>query len=153
MSKPNIEALVESGDTTTAIIELDNYVSQLCEYGERLDELSAPQRVFFLNQNFEREVNNGGFHQFFFNSSGDNAEETIGALEVIGANKNAELLRQAIARFPDGKVLKQLDERQVLMLNIFDGVAFNDLDEKFFAYEEPLTDLNFNWIRKNADGF
>ena len=153
MNKPDIQALVDSGDATTAVIELDDYVSQLCEFGERMDELSVPQRVFYLNQNLEREVNNGGFHQFFFNLSGDNAEETIGTLEAIGAHKTAELLRQAIAAFPDAKVPKDPDERQVSMLNAFRDGAFNDLDEKFFAYEDPMTDLNFDWIRKNAEAF
>ena len=36
----------------------------------------------------EDEVNNGGFHQFFYNNAGDNTEETIQALEAIGATRN-----------------------------------------------------------------
>ena len=153
MNKPNIQELIDSGDATTAVIELDNYLSHLSEYGERLDNLSAPQRVFYLNQNLEREVNNGGFHQFFFNSSGDHADETVGALEAIGALKTAELLRGAIGKFPDGKVPKDQDERQVLMLDTLPNSIFGDVDEKFFAYEDPLTDLNFEWIRKNVGEF
>lgn len=153
MNKPDIKKLIDSGDATSTVIKLDNYVSLLSEYGERMDNLTGPQRVFYLNQNLEREVNNGGFHQFFFNSSGDNADETVAALESVGAHNAAELLRQAIAKFPGGKVSGDQDERQVLMVDLFSDGAFEDLDGKFFAYEDPLTDLNFEWISKNAADF
>ena len=156
MNKPNIQSLLASGDATSTVIEMDNYVSALCDYGERLEKLSAAQRVFHLNQNFEREVNNGGFEQFFFNSSGDNADETVSSLEAIGAFKTAELLRHAIARFPDGKVPADSDERQVLMVNTWpegSSTTFGEFDERFYAYEDPLTDLNFDWIRSNAGDF
>lgn len=153
MTRPDVQAFIDSGDATTTVIELDNYILQLCEYGDRLGDLSAPQRVFYLNQSLEREVNNGGFHQFFFNSSGDNAGETIGSLEAIGAEKTAELLRQAMMVFPDGKVPRDPDERQVLMVENISAGAFSELDEMFFAYEDPLTDLNFEWVRKNAAEF
>ncbi len=48
---------------------------------------------------FEDEVNNGGFHQFFNNSSGDNTAETIVALEKIGATAMADILKRAASRF------------------------------------------------------
>lgn len=145
--------MVDSGDATTTVIEVDNYVSQLCEYGERMEDLSAPQKVFYLNQNLEREVNNGGFHQFFFNSSGDHSDETVGALEAIGAMKTADLLRSSIAKFPGGTVPRDQDDRQVLMIDTLSNGVFEELDERFFAYEDPLTDLNFEWIRNNAGEF
>ena len=43
------------------------------------------ERVFVLVENVEREVNNGGFDQFFDNSSGDNAHESHQALLTMGA--------------------------------------------------------------------
>ena len=153
MTKQDIQNLIDSGDATSTVIELDNLISQLCEYGERMESLSPAQRVFYLNQSLEREVNNGGFHQFFFNSSGDNADQTVDSLESIGALKTAELLRQAISKFPGGKVPADADERQVLMIDTLSNEAFQDLDGKFFAYEDPLTDLNFEWIKKNAGEF
>ena len=153
MTKPNVQALIDSGDATTTVIELDNYISQLCEYGEQLGKLTAPQKVFYLNQNLEREGNNGGLHQFFFKSSGDHADETVRALEAIGASKTAGLLREAIEKFPNGKVPEDQDKRQVLMIDTMPNDIFEELDERFFAYEDPLTDLNFNWIRENAEAF
>jgi hypothetical protein len=40
-----------------------------------------------LVSNLEAEINNGGFDQYFFNSTGDRTAETIRALELIGAKK------------------------------------------------------------------
>jgi uncharacterized protein DUF4375 len=36
-------------------------------------DLSTPERVFLLIWEFESEVNNGGFYQYFHNSSGAGA--------------------------------------------------------------------------------
>lgn len=69
----NIDDLLHMENTNAAIIELDNHISELCNYGENLENLNDPQKNFFLNQNFEREINNGGFSQFYYNSSGDYA--------------------------------------------------------------------------------
>ncbi len=61
-----------------------------------MDKLTASQKTFYLNQNIEREINNGGFHQYFINYSGDFAQETIESLEKIGATKTATILSNAI---------------------------------------------------------
>ena len=61
MVKPVIEELLKAEDTNNSIIELDNYICELCQWGEDVNQLTDPQKIFFFNQNLEREVNNGGF--------------------------------------------------------------------------------------------
>lgn len=63
-------------------------------------------------------MNNGGFSQFFFNSSGDFSHETLDALKVIKAERTAILLEKAIAEFPNAKVPKDTAERRELMEKI-----------------------------------
>lgn len=152
---PDLESLLASENTTETIIELDTFISQLCDYGDSIDNLSPGQLTFHLNQNLEREVNNGGFDQFFFNSSGDRAHETVDALETIGAKKTADLLREAIDAFPDSRVPKDREERGGLMLNDVspESDRWHELDQRFYAYEDPLTDLNLAFIRANVDEF
>jgi len=152
---PNLHALLGSDDTTTAIIELDNFIGQISDYGDAMDRLTRGQRTFFLNQNLEREVNNGGFDQFFVNSSGDFAHETIESLEAIGAAKTADILRQAIDAFPGSRVPKDREERITLVTETVspNSDRWRGLDERFFAYEDPLTDLNLAFIRANIDEF
>ena len=47
----------------SSIIEFDNYIGELCDYGNSIESLNESQKLFYLNQNLEREVNNGGFYQ------------------------------------------------------------------------------------------
>ena len=53
------------------------------------DGLSATEVLVFCTWDFVNEVDNGGFDQFFANSSGDRAEETLAALRAIGATSSA----------------------------------------------------------------
>jgi hypothetical protein len=48
----------------------------------------------------EGEVNNGGFHQFFYNSAGNETPEIIQALKKLKAHKVADVVRRAAAKFP-----------------------------------------------------
>jgi hypothetical protein len=100
-------------------------------------------RVRRLVNELEAEVNNGGFDQYFFNSSGDNASAAIEALEAIGARKTAEILRTACARFPGGMPPADRNARQALLLEVVspDSDAFEQVDEAFYAYEEDLSRL------------
>jgi hypothetical protein len=46
--------------------------------------MDRDETITFIDD-LEAEVNNGGFHQYFYNSAGDNTAEAIRALEEIGA--------------------------------------------------------------------
>jgi hypothetical protein len=90
----------------------------------------------------EGEVNNGGFHQFFYNSAGDSTAETIRALETIGAAAMAEIVRRAAAMFPGQMPPKDRFLRQdILLENYPNSAAFRELDEEFYRSPDDLTDL------------
>jgi hypothetical protein len=61
------------------------------------DSLQHGDRLFYLLNVLSGEVHNGGFDQFFSNSSGDHCAETIAALSEVGANESLRLLLQAKA--------------------------------------------------------
>lgn len=111
--------------------------------------------VIRLTEQLLAEVNNGGFDQYFFNSSGDNAEETIHALEIIGATKTAALLWQACLKFPGGMPPIDLSIRRRLMLESVspESNEFDQLDEEFYLYEEKIGELleQFKRINKYED--
>jgi hypothetical protein len=159
VSKPNvtlnIDELLRSNDLNHSIIEFDNYICGLCKWGDEIDKLTLPQKNFYYNQNLEREINNGGFHQYFSNSSGDFAHETIVSLRGIGAIKTATILQQAIDKFPDCKVPHDRDQRQNVLEQIEDSSAekFEELYQSFFKYEDDLNTMNIEYIRKHKDKF
>ena len=150
-----IEQLLSSEDEDFILSSLDEFICTLCQYGEDIDKLNEAQKLFFFNQNVERELNNGGFNQYFWNSSGDFANETIASLKAIGAEKTAALLQQAMDQFPDRKVPTNRDERNELQEQIQEQAdeVWNELDEKFYLYEENLNELNLAFIKMNKDSF
>ena len=102
----------------------------------------SPEETANLVREFEDEINNGGFHQFFNNSSGDNSAETAIALETIGAPATADIAKRAIARFPDGAVPRNRSEHLELVWRIFPTThEFDDLNTEFWAYPDDLSAL------------
>lgn len=62
-----------------------------------------PQKVFSALWTLMSEVGNGGFWQYFANSSAETAYFAVEALQIIGAHKTAEVTQLAInVAFPDG---------------------------------------------------
>jgi len=153
--KPDIDKLITSSDKNKSIIELDNYICSFCDYGNKVELLTESQKSFFYNQNVEREINNGGFIQFYLNSSGNFAHETVDSLKAIGANKTAEIVLKANNQFPDQIVPKNNILRQEV-LNKIDKKAneiWEELDQKFINYEEDLNSLNIEFIKNNKIEF
>jgi hypothetical protein len=152
---PNLDSLLSSDDVNGSIIELDNFIGELCDYGDDYNNLTEHQKLFYLNQNLEREINNGGFEQYFRNSNGDNAHETILSLKAIGAYKTSDILQQAIDQFPNKQVSKAREERIKTIEQIENAVneVWNKLDQNFFKYEDDLNALNISYVKKYKDFF
>lgn len=115
--------------------------------------LSRPEQVFVCIWELEKEVNNGGFDQFFFNLAGDIANETLGALEAIGAPYTADLVRRACGVFPGGNPPKDRNTRQDLLLAMGEGEdkALRELDRLFYEYKEHLSELLYAFVEKHRD--
>jgi len=151
----DIDELLTAENENNSIIALDDYICGLCIYGDDLSHLSEAQRNFYYIQELEREVNNGGFNQYFFNSAGDYAHETIIALNAIGANRTATILQQAIDEFPDQSVPKYRSERQhiLVQIEVQSDPVWEELDQQFFNYEDNLNSLNIQYIKANRNSF
>jgi hypothetical protein len=151
----NLEELLNSDDTNSSVIDLDNFIGELCNYGDNMEVLTEPQKNFYLNQNLEREINNGGFNQYFINSSGDFAHETVQSLKVIGANHTADILQKAIDQFPNKKVPKDRDERIETVEEIEETAieVWEELDQELFKYVDDLNTLNIEYVRRNKENF
>ena len=90
----------------------------------------------------EMEVNNGGFNQYFINSSGQNCYETLKALKKNGKVKTAKLLESAINlinpnHISEKEFVEKLQKREVEEL--YDekiSTELNKLDAEFYKLEE-----------------
>jgi len=140
-------------DPSDFVIALSQYIGEKCQYGEKMSVLSEPERVFYVGQLLEMEVNNGGFAQFFFNFSGDFANEIVSAFTKIGAVKTAEICKKAVSIY-DGEVPADRDEREDVFVDDEELEAIlEECDDAFFAYEEDLNALNYEYVMRNKMAF
>ena len=63
------------------------------EAGEKLTDVEL---IVLAIEAFDREVNNGGFSQFFYNSSVEYAPIIVNSLKAIGCDKLSELAQKSI---------------------------------------------------------
>jgi hypothetical protein len=118
-------------------------------------EQSFPQKVFSAIWAVESEVNNGGFSQYFLNSSSESASFVVTALETIGAPKTAQICDRAIATaYPAG--LPATRESISVMAAAFSGMTLQSLEpltQEFIAYPHDLTDLLFAYVSVHPEEF
>jgi hypothetical protein len=96
------------------------------------------QRMLYVLSSVEGEINNGGFHQLFWNSTGEWTEEAIGYADELGADRAAELLRRAAGLvFPDGVPT----DRAVRQAHL-DGVDPSTFDAVEDAWFDELVTLD-----------
>ena len=142
----------EISDKNKFIISMDTIICQKCADGENLDVLSHPEKVFYMVQRLETEVNNGGFSQYFYNTNLDCMNELILAFKEIKAEKTADICKKAIAVFGD-TFPKNRSERIADLDKMDSEDAFEKYDELFYEYEDDLLALNYEYIIQHKSDF
>lgn len=151
----SMDEIWEIEDVNSFIVELTDHVMQKCEYGDNTGSLSNPERIFFITQVCEMEVNNGGFAQFFFNSSGNLASELVSAFQEIGAPKTAEICGTALNAFGQELPFDWEERRELLDKLASDEIdrILSECDDAFYRYEEDLNALNYAYVLQNKADF
>ncbi|MBL0731210.1 DUF4375 domain-containing protein [Piscinibacter sp. HJYY11] len=121
---------------------LDKYIERGASFLLPLEALGVG--VWLL----EAEVNNGGFHQYYFNSHGALAEQTVEALDAIGAHETAAILSAAnmdVGELPlpdeEGDRIAKLDEISM-------SSRFSALETEFFEEREDRISLLAAYLRR-----
>jgi hypothetical protein len=92
----------------------------------------------------DAEVCNGGFHQFFFNSTGVLAPEAAEGYRAAGLAECADLVEAAIARFDEPYPRNRAARQAVLETLKRPGKKraewdpFGELDDRYFAARDRL---------------
>jgi hypothetical protein len=87
------------------------------------DSLLPEERDFIVLWWLEVEVFNGGFHQYFFNSSGDGAPEALAALDTLGASTAARILRDALAELGSDPYIRDTETRRAHLRSLESSIA------------------------------
>lgn len=150
-----LDHIWELTDPLEVIFALFDHVWEKSGHGADLSALSGAERVFYVTQTLEMEVNNGGFYQYFFNPDGEFAGELVAAYEALGAVKTAQICQRAIDAF-GGEVpadrLARLEWMEQLERTEFDEIL-NDCDMAYYEYEEDLLALTYAYVMAHRDEF
>ena len=150
--------------STEIALLLNNDAEKITRIGEIIGK-KIPEKDDFQNLNnfektfiyvdvLEHNVTNGGFIQFFFNSSGQFAHEVFHAYMEIKAEKTIDILTEAIHLFPEIPVPKNLRIRQEILMKKDSNIDLWDaLDTEFYNCEDDIIQLTLNYVRKNLSQF
>ncbi|MBA4745826.1 MAG: DMP19 family protein [Muricauda sp.] len=120
------------------------------------------QVVWLINE-LEAEVNNGGYLQFFTNSSGRYADETLDALKLIGATYNHKFLKSAFQVLskhsdPPNHLHDKINSKKLYQFIDFPKLHSNpelqnemyEIDKKFYQSKENLSKLKMDYFEDNC---
>lgn len=151
---PKIAEILAIQDPTQFAIALSNLVFDAAEK-RGVENLTEAELTAFVVDGAEREVANGGFSQFYFNSAGDQARETVEALHRIGAHTMAEIVEKANAAFGEHGPNSDRDKRQEQLDEIGDASEklWYDLDGEWNDYPDDITTLMRKYVQENRAAF
>ena len=142
-------------DKNDFLIALGSWLSKKSNYGEHPDRFSPAEKAIYIIYQLEAEVNNGGFAQFLYNSSGNFANETAAALRSIGAEEIAAICDRAFSAFGQ-PIPKDWTERDAFLDDaITDEIddILSQCDSDFYAYPDNLTELCYDFIMAHREQF
>jgi hypothetical protein len=121
---------------------------------DNFSNLNEFEKTFIYIDVLEDNVMNGGFIQFFFNSSGQFAHEIFHAYLAIKAETTIDILTKAIHLFPEMPVPKDPRIRQQILMEKDSNIDLWDtLDAEFYKYEDNIIELTLNYVRENISHF
>ncbi len=112
--------------------------------------ISSEERCILAVEALEREVNNGGYHQFFVNSSNEFVPDIVSALGAIGCPTTAQITSDAIALLQiEGELTREACDEAASERYEELSEPLGECDSRFYAYEDPIADRLFAWIQQN----
>jgi hypothetical protein len=118
---------------------------------EGTDSVSHVERTILAVEALEREVNNGGYDQFFRNSSREYVGSIVHALERIGCIKAAKVTQTAI----NALNAPSLDVEAIDIVMTKESRRrrgkFETCDAAYFENDEPIAERLFEFIKRNKD--
>lgn len=112
--------------------------------------VSREERYILAVEALEREVNNGGHHQFFLNSRVEFLDVIEEALRAIGCPVTADAVHDAIAALHlPGPITDARLEQRLLADDDALRDALGACDDRYYSSGEAIADQLFRWIERN----
>lgn len=153
-----------SGQTTDELIRLQGeyrtdsvvlaFEQALDQKAERMgqDSLTGEEKVVLAIEGLEREVNNGGYDQFFINSSKEYAPIVVDALNRISCADAALLTQQAIDVLGiKGQITVEAIDRIMEDESTERDERLEEYNERYYEIVGDLAGPLLEFIKKNKD--
>lgn len=151
----DIKEIWNIGNMNSFVIAMTGWVNRKCNYGENISVLTSEEKTVYIVNCFQAEVNNGGFDQFLFNCSGAFVGDLLYSLNTIGANRTAEIYKEALVNLPHE--LPVDDEQRDALLDelITEDISevFASCDQQFYECHDNLEELLYQFIVENKGCF
>jgi len=155
------EEISATPDRDLETLVLDDISEQMSDDGRSdhdfVMSLTPGQQAVYVTYIVDGEVFNGGFNQFYFNSSGEFADMSEQAYRTLGANRYADLVHRAnvlydsikddLGKYDDGTIESFSESNKDNPLNL--------LDDEFYQIDtiEVLSRLRIKYIREHVNEF
>jgi len=118
---------------------------------EEYEDLSDIQRTAHLAFQYDSEVLNGGHLQYFENAGLDLIDQTLTALEAIGARSHANVLRQAVVQF-NSKRRVQISTAEEFA-HISQSGEFDSFDQAYHKCRPEMNELLSRFLDSHTSDF
>lgn len=133
-----------------------NYIDDMSYEVDRIKSLSDGFQYVYSTWILEGQVYNGGFIQYYYNTSFNLAEEAYHGYLAFGSEDAAEIVHNAIDCINSEYELYENTKEDGSFdsfLALYENSPFGNLDDEFYACSENLCKLRINYIRENIDEF
>ena len=151
------------GQTTDQLIALESRYridSLVLAFEEAVDQkffrsgagaLSDEERVICAVEALEREVNNGGYAQFFQNSSREYAPQIVSALRRIGCQNAADITARSIAALGTSDLTPEAIQTVMRLADADRQRKLDECDQEYFSSTESIEQRLFAFIKDNRN--
>jgi len=148
--------------STEIALLLNNDIEKITRIGEIIGRkipsrdsfhhLNTFEKTFIYIDVFEKHTSNGGFEEFFWNSSGQFSHEILEAYEKIGAIHTASIIYEAIQLFGEIPIPKNTAYRRTI-INGLKPNTWEALDNEFYNSEDNIISLVLEFVTANPTHF
>ena len=130
------------------VLAFEQAISQKVQRGG-VQSLTDEECVVLAVEALEREMNNGGYDQFFVNSSREFAPTIVGALKRIGCKLTAAITQRAISAIGVSELTSEAIDAAMAGDNEERLAKLNRCDDVYYKNADPIAERLFAFIKAN----
>ena len=134
--------------TDSLVLAFEQAINRKVEQ-KGLQTLTDEEHIVLAVEALEREVNNGGYDQFFVNSSREFVPTIVGALQRIGCKKTAIITQRAIEALDVANHTSEAIEAAMAAENEGRLAKLSRCDDSYYKSGEPIAERLFAFIKAN----